>query len=165
MRDEKLQRNLAAAYSEESRMGSRYDAFVLKAEQEGYPQLARLFRALSRVKSVHSRRFLYLMRGKIGETEKNLKAALEEELRVLEAYGEMAAEAKRAATAVKKAFIQSRKVNGECSEMLRAAARDLLRGDDSVYYVCQICGHIHRDEVPENCPVCKAVPGRFERLI
>jgi len=165
MGKEIIEKNLAVAFSEESKMASRYAAFDLKAEQDGYPQLARLFRAMKNAKSVHSRRFLYLMRGKIGTTEENLKAALENEVRVVDAYHGMGEEAKQAATAVKKAFIQSRKVNAEYVEILRTAAKDLLAGTESIYYVCQICGHIHKDEVPESCPVCKAVPGRFEKLV
>lgn len=165
MDKESIEKNLADAFSEESRMASRYAAFVLKAEQDGHPQLARLFRAMTSGKSVHSRRFLYLLRGKIGTTEENLEAALENELRIVKALQKMGEEAKQAATAVKKAFIQSRKVNAEYAEFLRAAMKDLLAGTDSVYYACQICGHIHKDEVPENCPVCKAVPGRFEKLV
>jgi rubrerythrin len=36
--------------------------------------------------------------------------------------------------------------------------------DDQAYYVCQICGHVTLGFIPENCPVCHAVPGRFKRV-
>ncbi|MBU2497373.1 MAG: rubrerythrin family protein [Proteobacteria bacterium] len=165
MRKEKIEKNLAHAFSEESKMGSRYGAFVLKAEQEGYPQLARFFRAVANAKSVHARRFLYLLRGKIGTTQENLKLALEGEVAAGETLLGMIEEAKGASKAVKKAFIQSNKTDGEYARLLDEARRDMLTGTETVYYVCQICGHIHKNDVPENCPVCKAVSGRFKKLL
>ena len=165
MRKEEIERNLAHAFSEESKMASRYGAFVLKAEQEGYPQLARLFRALANAKSVHVRRFLYLMRGKIGSTEENLRLAFEGELAAGETLTAMIEEAKSASKAVKKAFIQSNKTDGEHAQLLEKARRDMLPGTETIYYVCQICGHIQKNEAPEKCPVCKAVSGRFKKLL
>ena len=27
------------------------------------------------------------------------------------------------------------------------------------------CGHIHEDLIPGNCPICRAVAGRFKRVV
>jgi rubrerythrin len=66
---ERVVKNLASAFASESKAAVRNAAFALKADQEGHPQLARLFRAVADADSVHARRFLLLMRGKIGTTE------------------------------------------------------------------------------------------------
>jgi rubrerythrin len=73
--------------------------------------------------------------------------------------------AKGAGKAVKKAFIHSMHTDGENAEIYKAAMEDMLAGSDRVYYVCQICGHIHLGEIPENCPVCHAVRGRFKEVV
>ena len=62
---EKTEKNLAYAFAGESKASVRNEAFARKADLEGYSQLARLFRAVSEAESVHARRYLLLMRGKI----------------------------------------------------------------------------------------------------
>ena len=61
-----IEKNIARAFADESKASDRAAAFVLKAEQEGYSELARLFKAVADAKSIHARRFRYIMRGKIG---------------------------------------------------------------------------------------------------
>jgi rubrerythrin len=163
---DKIQKNIARAYAEESKGADRIAAFVLQAEKEGYPHLARLFRAVSNAKSVHSRRFRILLRGKIGETRENLEEAVRGEIRAVEeAYPAMVEEAREGTKAVKKAFIQSRETDNEHALLLKQAMDAVKVDQEHTYYVCRICGHIHLDEIPENCPICNAVPGRFERVV
>ena len=66
---ELTEKNLAYAFAAESKAAVRNEAFARKAEAEGYNQIARLFRAISEAESVHARRYLQFMRGKIGSTE------------------------------------------------------------------------------------------------
>ena len=163
---DKVERNLALAFAEESKAAGRNAAFALKAEQEGYLQLARLFRAVADADSVHARRFLLLMRGKIGTTEENLEAALRHEAKAKEQhYPGMVEDARESSKAVKKAFSQSMKTDGEHAELFKKAMGDMPAHRETEYYVCQICGHIHEGFVPGNCPVCHAVPGRFKKVI
>jgi len=78
---EKTEKNLAYAFAAESKAAIRNAAFSKKADVEGYSQIARLFRAVSEAESVHARRFLLLMRGKIGSTEENLETAFQNEIK------------------------------------------------------------------------------------
>ncbi len=78
---DKTEKNLAYAFAAESKAAIRNDAFAKKADKDGYAQIARLFRAVSDAESVHARRFLLLMRGKVGSTEENLDAAFHNEIR------------------------------------------------------------------------------------
>jgi rubrerythrin len=160
-----IRKNIARAYVEESTGADRNAAFVLKALQEGHPNLARLFRAVADGKAVHTRRFRLLLRGKIGESAENLKDALKRERDAVErGYPAMVETAMAGTKAVKKAFLQSRKTDDEYSGLFKKAMENSDAGEDCVYYVCQICGHIHRDVIPDNCPICKAVPGRFKKV-
>jgi rubrerythrin len=162
---ERIEENLAEAFAAESKAAARNEAFALKAESEGYPELAHLFRAVANSESVHARRFLNLMRGKIGTTEANLQAAYENEIRAKdEKYPAMVQDAKEASKARKKAFVQSMHTDGEHAEFLKLAMEDKLAGRQTDYYVCQICGHISENSIPDNCPICKAVPTRFKKV-
>ncbi|MFC1824648.1 rubrerythrin family protein [Thermodesulfobacteriota bacterium] len=163
---EKVEKNLARAFAEESKASARNSAFALKAEREGYPALARLFRAVADAESIHARRFLFLMRAKIGTTAENLESAIQHELQAgQEGYPPMVEEARDSSKAVKKAFTQSMQTDGEHAGLYREAKQDMLAGKDVEYYVCQICGHIEEGFIPENCPICNAVSGRFKRVV
>jgi rubrerythrin len=162
---ERVAKNLASAFASESKAAVRNAAFALKADQEGHPQLARLFRAVADADSVHARRFLLLMRGKIGTTEENLKAALENEEKAnKEYYPCMVKDARGSSKAVKKAFAQSMETDGQHADLFERAKPDMPANTEADYYVCHICGHISVGFVPENCPVCYAVSGRFKRV-
>lgn len=162
---EKVKTNLAHAFAEESKAAARNAAFALKAEREGYSELARLFRAVADAESVHARRFLLLMRGKIGTTEENLRAAFQKKVTATEqAYPGMVEDSKESGYAVQKAFFQSLDTDEEHKELFELAMKDILAGSRTEYFVCQICGHINEDFVPENCPICFAVPGRFKKV-
>jgi len=78
---ENTEKNLAYAFAAESKAAVRNDAFAKKAESDGYPQIARLFRAIADAESVHARRYLRLMRGKIGSTEENIETAFQNEIK------------------------------------------------------------------------------------
>jgi rubrerythrin len=161
----KVEEDLARLFARDMRSAARNTAFMLKAEQEGDEELALLFRAAADAKSVHARRFLNLLRGKISGSVKNLREALESERYGVEGlYPGMVQEVKNSAAAVKKGFIQSMKTDQELLGLYETALDDHEREEGTVYYVCQICGHIHKNSIPTRCPVCKAVPGRFKRI-
>ncbi len=46
--------NLAAAFAGESQANRKYLAFAKKAEEEGYPQIAKLFKAAAAAETVHA---------------------------------------------------------------------------------------------------------------
>ena len=158
--------HIARCYADESRSASRAEAFALLADKEGKPALARLFRVLAEARGVHARRFGHLMRGKIGPTDENLREMVDETERNIEAYGSMIQEikAENPSGAVRKGFVQSRRTTEEYAEILRSALEGKLPEGEDGFFVCRICGHIHAGSIPDNCPVCGAVPGRFVRV-
>jgi rubrerythrin len=163
---DKTERNMAQAFAAESKASVRNDAFSRKAEAEGFPQIARLFRAVSEAESVHARRYLLLLRGKIGSTEENLQRAFQSEIKAnVEEYPKLIREAtEEGEEGALKAFSQSRDVEGRHAELYKKALNDMVAERQMDYYVCQVCGHIIEQEAPEHCPVCGAVKGKF-RLI
>ena len=67
--------NLKTAFAGESQANRRYLAFAKKADDEGYEQVARLFRAAADAETVHAHAHLRVMGG-IGETKANLQEAI-----------------------------------------------------------------------------------------
>jgi rubrerythrin len=158
------EKNLGYAFAAESKASARNSTFARKAEQEGYLQIARLFRAVGEAEAVHARRYLMLMRGKVGSTEDNLQAAFQNEIRAnVEEYPRLIKKASEEGnTAAEKAFSQARDVESRHAELYKRAMNDMLTDSRTLYYVCQVCGYISEDHAPQNCPVCGAVQGRFK---
>jgi rubrerythrin len=66
---------LMQAFAGESQANHRYLAFASQAEKEGYPQVAKLFRAVAEAETVHARAHLRVAGG-IRSTAENLKTAI-----------------------------------------------------------------------------------------
>ena len=164
---EKTEKNLARAFAAESKASVRNAAFALKAEKEDFQPVANLFKAVAESESVHANRFLLLMRGKIGSTEENLKTAFENEIKAnANEYPQIIkdAEEESSSKAVMKAFTQTRDVEERHAELYKKMLNDMMEGRETDYFVCQICGYISEDTIPENCPVCEAVSTKFKAL-
>ena len=72
------QDNLQAAFAGESQANRKYLAFAAKAEAEGFPQIAKLFRAAAAAETVHALAHLRVMKG-VADTKQNLQAAIDGE--------------------------------------------------------------------------------------
>lgn len=71
----KSQEDLAAAFAGESQANRKYLAFSEKAERDGFPNVARAFRAAAHAETVHALNHFRALRG-VGSTEANLEAAI-----------------------------------------------------------------------------------------
>ncbi|MBF0526897.1 MAG: rubrerythrin family protein [Deltaproteobacteria bacterium] len=164
---EKTEKNLAYAFAAESKAAERNKAFALKADNEGYTQIARLFRAVSDAESVHARKYLMLMRGKIGTTEENLETAFQNEIRAnVDEYPKLIKDASdEDAKPALTAFSQSRDVESRHAELYKRALNDMMEERETDYYVCQVCGYVNEAEAPEKCPVCGAVHEKFKKVV
>lgn len=155
--------NLAEAFAGESQAYNKYTAFAKKADAEGLPQVARLFRAAAHAEFIHAQNHLRAMEG-IKSTAENLQAAINgENFEVVSMYPPYieAAELEGAAGA-KKSLSWAWEVE-KCHEALY---REALAGldapqDDYAYYVCPACGYTHPRSAPEKCPVCGMPAARF----
>ncbi len=163
---QKTEKNLAYAFAAESKAAARNAVFAQKADSEDYHQIARLFRAVSEAESVHARRYLMLMRGKIGTTEENLEAAFESEIKAnAEEYPQLIKDAlDEGLKNVEKAFSHARDVESMHAELYKKAMNAMISDRETEYYVCQVCGYVNEDNAPEKCPVCGAVQGKFKKV-
>ena len=70
--------NLKAAFAGESQANRKYTAFAAKAEADGFPGVAKLFRAAAAAETVHALSHFRVLGGVKGTVE-NLQAAVEGE--------------------------------------------------------------------------------------
>lgn len=156
---EKTLENLAAAFAGESQANRKYLAFAKKAEQEGYPQVAKLFRAISEAETIHAHSHLRQMKG-VHSTAENLKAAIEGETYEFESmYPAMMAEAEAAGESLAlRSFTYANEVEKIHAGLYKAALESLDKGGqaDVDYYVCEVCGHTVAGKPTEKCPICNA---------
>ena len=162
------QENLESAFAGESQANRRYLFFADKAEKDGYPQVARLFRAAAEAETVHARNHLEVMGG-ISSTVDNLKAAAAgESHEFIEMYPDFIEQAKsdknqRAETSFTHANAVEKIHHGLYQEALKAVETG-QKLKDGPYFVCQVCGNTVAGEAPERCPICGATRSRFKRV-
>lgn len=162
------QDNLQAAFAGESQANRKYLAFAAKAEAEGKPQIARLFRAVAAAETIHAHSHLRVMNG-VGDTKKNLEEALAGEHyefdQMYPAFVQEAeAEGNRAAlVSFRNAMAVEKTHHGLYGKALEALAkgRDL---DAAKIQVCDVCGHTVLGEAPDKCPVCGAGKNKFKEV-
>jgi rubrerythrin len=162
----KTMEDLKAAFAGESQANRKYRAFADKADQEGYPQAARLFRAAARAETVHAHNHLRAMKG-IGSTADNLKEAIAGETHEFkEMYPEMIAHAQQEGEKeAERSFNYANAVEKTHAELYEKVAGNLGEGmEEYPYWVCPVCGYTAEKEHPERCPVCNAKGDRFMKV-
>ncbi len=159
---EKTGKNLKLAFQGESEAHFRARAYAEVAEKEGYPQVARLFRAIAEAEAIHAIKMLKL-RGIIKDTESNLERSFgSETFAVEQAYPALIKDAEeegQRGAAI--AFSQSRDVEEMHASLYKKALNDMMSERMTNYQVCTICGYITDGDLPDNCPICQAPKGKF----
>ena len=164
----KSEDGLKAAFAGESQANRKYLAFAKKAEQEGFPGVAKLFQAAAAAETVHAHNHLRVLGG-IKSTKENLKEAIEGEFyEFTKMYPEFIGSAKTEADAnAERTFNYANEVEKVHHELYKKALELVENGKDlevQDMYVCSVCGYTHEGEPPENCPVCKATKTAFSKI-
>ncbi len=162
--------NLQAAFNGESNANARYLAFSKKADDEGYGEVASLFRAAAKAEEIHASNHAAVIRqmgatpvalietGVVRSTRDNLRVAIEGETYERDImYPEFIEAAKREkSTAALRSFTYALKVEAVHAVLYQDALRnlDLLRGKKHTYYVCPDCGNTLAELNIINCLVC-----------
>lgn len=158
--------NLKSAFAGESQANRKYLAFAKKADEDGFPQVAKLFRAVAEAETIHAHNHLKAL-GEVKSTTENLQAAMGgENYEVITMYPPMLAGAeaesnKQAARSFRWAM-EVEKVH----EILYRQALEKLGKDSTIvdYYICPVCGYTHEGPMSESCPVCGTLAQRFMQV-
>jgi rubrerythrin len=160
--------DLKAAFAGESQANRRYLAFAKKADDEGLPQIAKLFRAVAAAETVHANNHFRALDG-VKSTSENLKEAINgENYEVVSMYPDFLKDAqdesmKRAETTFRWAWEVEKVHEGMYRKTLAAleAQQPPVNVD---YYVCPVCGNTHEGPLEGKCPVCGTPASRYERI-
>ena len=157
--------NLKEAFAGESQANRKYLAFAKKADAEGKPQIAKLFRSAAAAETVHAHAHFKVLDG-VGSTADNLKAAVDGEgFEFMEMYPKFVAEAEAEDNkAAVMSFKNAMTVEEIHHAMYSKALETLDAGDDlpsAKIFVCPICGNTVCDEAPDKCPICGAPKSKF----
>jgi len=160
--DDKIKAAMQQVYTGESKALLRLQVYAKKAEEEGYPQIARLFRVIAFSEWLHGSRALRYLR-EIKGTEENLKLSFESETKVAgvayEQFIKTATELDDSAALT--IFSQSRDVEEVHAKLYKEAMGHLMEENETTYWVCTVCGYVSDGVLPDECPVCQAKKDKF----
>jgi rubrerythrin len=158
-------KNLAEAFAGESQANRKYLAFAKKAEDEGYKQIAKLFRAAAEAETVHALNHLREL-GEIKSTKENLQTAIGGETHEFESmYPQMISDAeKEGIKGALRSFNYANEVEKIHADLYKKALDNLGKNENVDYYVCQVCGNTVEGEAPDKCPICGAPKKSFKKI-
>ena len=161
----KTENNLKEAFAGESQANRKYLAFAKKAEQEGYMQVARLFRAAAEAETIHAHNHLRALDG-IKSTKENLEIAISgESYEFQKMYPQMIEDAKTEnRKGAQQSFHFANEVEKIHATLYKKALENLGRNPEVDYYVCQVCGNTVEEKPPEKCPICGAAKKMFKKI-
>lgn len=149
--------NLKTAFAGESQANRKYLAFAEKAEKDGFPQVARLFRAAADAETIHAMGHLRAM-GLVGSTLDNLQAAVEgETYEYKEMYPPMLALAEKENHKAKTMFKWAELAEKVHADLYVQAVAAVKAGHDlagTEIYICPTCGDLHIGKPGRDCPIC-----------
>ncbi len=161
------QENLAVAFAGESQANRKYLAFARAAEKEGYPQIARLFRAAADAETIHAHAHLQNMGG-VGSTLENLKAAVAgETYEFSEMYPPMVEQAKKEGHKAKTMLGFANEAEKVHARLFAQALEALQSGKDLSQmdvFLCPVCGDVEFGLPPDKCPICGAPGSKYQKI-
>ncbi len=164
----KTEENLSTAFAGESQANRRYLFFADKADKEGFPQVARLFRAAADAETVHARNHFNAMDG-VGSTRDNLTAAaMGEHYEFTRMYPPFIAKAEEEQNdRAERTFTWANEVEQVHHRLFEATLKAVEAGQpvkEEPVHVCQVCGNTVSGEAPDRCPICGASRKQFKQI-
>ncbi|WP_028575300.1 rubrerythrin family protein [Desulfonatronovibrio hydrogenovorans] len=158
-------KNLEEAFAGESQANRKYLGYARQAEKEGYPRVAKLFRAVAEAETVHALTHLKHMDG-IKSTRENLLEAIAGETHEFKKMypGMIEEAAQEGKNAVKRSFEFANAVEEIHAGLYQDVLDNLDDLPDVDYHVCSVCGYTVAGEAPGKCPVCNAAQKAFFRV-
>ncbi len=162
----KTEQFLKEAFAGESQANRKYLAFAAKADQEGFPQVARLFRAAAEAETVHAHSHLRALNG-IHSTRENLQEAISGETHEFKTmYPGMIEAAKgEGQKAAERSFSYANSVEKVHAQLYQKLLDSLGKSQENYsYYICPVCGFTAEKEPPGTCPVCGTKGEMFKKV-
>lgn len=160
--------NIREAFAGESAANRRYTLFAAKALNEGFPSVAKLFRAAAEAEMIHARNHLAAIDA-IGSTKDNvLAASMGERSEFTYMYPAFIEKAQLERNdRAERTFDWANKVEKIHYSYFDKAYLEMKEGKvpvNNTYYVCQTCGNTVTGSPPEKCPICGSPGARFKEV-
>ena len=159
-----IKENLKEAFCGESQASQKYLAVARKAEQQGFPNIARLFRTTAEAERIHAEGHLKALE-MLNSTIENLQAAIDgETYEYKEMYPPMLEQAEKDGHKAKRMFNFAMKAEEVHARIYKLALEAAQRGEDMEdieFYLCPYCGYIELGKPEAPCPICGAKPNKF----
>ena len=161
--------NLKTAFAGESQANRKYTVFSRKSEKDGFPNVARMFKAIAEAETIHAINH-YKALGMVRSTAENLQVAIDgEHYEVTEMYPPMIETAKKEGHKQGERSTHYALETEKVHEKMYNAALEAVKAGKDVdkvnYYICPVCGYIFEgDDLPDSCPICKAKKESFTKF-
>ncbi len=171
--------NLKAAVQGETGASAKYAAFSKIAKEAGYDQISRQFAATSAAEQIHIKlevaeikkvepdyvapsapeisgeaTDLNLIAGALGEIYET-SDMYPSFIQIAQEEGESGAEL---------VFTRAKLAESVHAELYMEAYNNIDAPDDDKYYLCPVCGYIHKGDDFEKCPICFASKSAFKEF-
>jgi rubrerythrin len=156
--------NIKDAFAGESQASQKYRAFAKKAEREGFPNVACLFRTAAEAERIHAEGHLNAMEA-ICSTVENLQAAINgETYEFKEMYPPMLEQATADEHKARRMFGYALEAEAVHARLYSLALEAVKQDKDLTgveFYLCPVCGNIELGKPTEACPICGAKSDKF----
>ncbi len=160
--------NLKSAFAGESQAHMRYLIFAKRAEAEGFPNIARMFRVISYAGQVHATNH-YNALGMIRGSSDNLQVGIDgETYEINDMYPAFYAVAQlQEEKGAMQAFnfaLQAEKIHASMYQKAKQTVETRKDIQLGTMHICEVCGHTVEGEAPDRCPVCGASKDKFRKF-
>jgi len=164
----KTEENLKAAFAGESQANRKYLAFAKKAEEEGFVNIAKLFRAIAEAETVHALNHLRVLK-MVKTTKENVQAALNgETYEFTEMYpGFIKTATKEGIKDAVISFNYANNVEKIHGEIYKKVLNSISKNKDTEkkdIFVCPVCGNTFEGQAPDVCPICGTPKEKFKKI-
>jgi rubrerythrin len=160
--------NAKEAFAGESQANRKYQAFSEKAAEEGFKNVAVLYKAASEAEAIHAKKLLKVLTA-VDSTAKNLEASIAgetHEFTTMYPAFIKAAEAEKRSDAVL-AFTHAMKAEEVHAGLYKKALAAIKAGTDlgrEKVFLCPVCGNIETGKAPDKCPICGVFGKQFREI-
>ena len=171
--------NLKAAVMGETGASAKYLAFAKAAREQGYEQIARQFEATSAAEQIHIGLESAIIQDAEPDYQKPPAPTMEGVTTdcnlISGALGEIYETSDMYPSCIKKAveegnsravqaFSRAKLAESVHAELYMQAYNNIDAPDDDIYYLCPICGYIHKGDDFEKCPICFCPKDKFRQF-
>lgn len=174
--------NLQAAFKGETTASAKYAAYSKKAEQEGYHEIALLYKAASTSENIHANNHKAVLQESgisvpvikpeftVKSTKENLEDAIKgETYEVTTMYPDFLTIANEtgnqiAVMSLTYAYKTEKKHKVMYENALAALQHNTVKSLPSVFYVCSTCGNTYENTAPARCGISMTSSEKFFKI-